>query len=486
MQFLTLHRDRALWLIEPFPGIITQPSLPIYPGIYANAAMDDVSLDRFQRERHSLRLSASNIAAIAGYHPWKEIQCLLLDLIYQGRRGKLLLERDCDNLCIEMVSEEKAFEDLAAKAGVSVQGALDVKQGKRTVRNIQEASDIKESILKKAKLKNAAEMRELTEGVRNVIDTSYGAHNEDQALNEYERIIGWPVTDRNAEIMIWEFDDEGQPGNVYPLCKREEAVEHVATGIDGKSKDIAADPTPEPKQECLQSGQQEENGIQLKPTQPLSQQHDCRFLSDSKQQSFQHNKPYFCILGSIDGIREELISRKPTEEDDDSFGTRKVIVECKHRMATLPKEPPLYDQIQAVVYMLMHDMDQADIVQVLRTKVTKKRDRRNTGEVTTQEEEKADTTRISVSVHRVALDDVTYRHRFHWENTILPRICQFVQTVYNFRKDDHQRYRLLLAVARKSARDAWKIVFEACPWFEACDTAFRRINRADEMQSTKL
>jgi hypothetical protein len=190
------------------------------------------------------------------------------------------------------------------------------------------------------------------------------------------------------------------------------------------------------------------------------------------------------------------------EDDDDSFCTRPVIVECKHRTTAkaIEKSPPLHDQIQTVVYMLMYQVDQADIIQVLRSKKHGVKKRKRNGDDTKKETSEMQdamtegsstqtntttTTTGSVSqqqspstttiaVHRISLDDPVHRHRFHWEQTVLPRIRSFVDAVYNFRADDHRRYLLLLAIASKANHDAWKILFEACPWLEPSDTAFWR------------
>jgi hypothetical protein len=195
-----------------------------------NDAHDELSilsrLTLFRQERHSLRLSASNIAAVAGYHPWKELPQLLFEHIYQSRRGQLLLQQDCDNLSIDLIDQDDddlALQQLAAKAGVSVQAALDVKNGKRVLHSVDEVQDLKELILKKARLVDAAEMKELTEGVRNAIDTSFGTYHEDDALDQYQRMTGWPVTGRNSETMVWElFDSTGPPSKVYSLPRRQQ------------------------------------------------------------------------------------------------------------------------------------------------------------------------------------------------------------------------------------------------------------------------
>jgi len=101
-------------------------------------------------------------------------------------------------------------------------------------------------------------------------------------------------------------------------------------------------------------------------------------------------RPYFCILGSIDGIRDELCYAPPAgevsaassasgsaeasghDDEEESWMLKPIVVECKHRMRKLYNPPPLYDQIQSTVYCLMRGTDEADLVQVLRSEKKRK------------------------------------------------------------------------------------------------------------------
>ena len=82
-------------------------------------------------------------------------------------------------------------------------------------------------------------------------------------------------------------------------------------------------------------------------------------------------RPFFSILGSVDGIRDELVPNHGSHEDDDnSWILQPIIVECKNRMRRLQSTPPLYEQIQTVVYCQMYQVEEADIVQVLQQEAT--------------------------------------------------------------------------------------------------------------------
>jgi hypothetical protein len=92
---------------------------------------------------------------------------------------------------------------------------------------------------------------------------------------------------------------------------------------------------------------------------------------DRREKPPYYEPPFFSIRGAVDGIREELApSGNPTltpgSPGDDSWVLNRVIVECKHRMSRLQVSPPLYEQIQTTAYCLMYEVQDADIVQVLR------------------------------------------------------------------------------------------------------------------------
>jgi hypothetical protein len=100
-----------------------------------------------------------------------------------------------------------------------------------------------------------------------------------------------------------------------------------------------------------------------------------------------------------------------------------------------------------------------------------------------------------ISASRISLDDPLWRHGMQWDQVILPRLCSFVQAVYEIRRNDDKRYRLLLAVSSpplmteeqeggsssssnllSSTRDGWKVLFDECPWLlrDCSGTAYHR------------
>ena len=479
----------------------------------------------FRSQRHSLRLSASNIAAVAGFHPWKNLIELLQDLVYQGYAGKELLRQDTELLGIEIVDSEQVLKDLAKRAGATaaVADALRVKDGSKMVPTVQAAGAIKEKAIQEAAKKlTTRELKIFKDGVRSAVDTGFGTKHEDDALDIYEKSVGWPVTERNAEVRAWSFRTTDNNSvtpmdEASPLWKSGAFVGNAAGSSAAKRSKVLVDLTSDTARDNIQSDEDEKHGA-LNQTEPAP-------------------KPFFSILGSVDGIRDELTPG--CEDDDDSWVIRQVIVEVKHRMRRVQPTPPLYEQIQTTAYCLMYNVNDADLVQVLRTQerpepksgssgkdqstldswikssggdaesvegksseskpaaagaVEVKEDDDAAVSAQITEESKFNTGRDEqklcedrrilsqkrerekgktvISVSRVSLDDPIMRHRQQWNNVILPRLRSFVEAVYCIRSDDDKRYRLLTAVSEMATDTAWQILFDECPWLQSCDTAF--------------
>ena len=534
-------------------------------------------LREFQYQSHSLRVSASDVAAMTGFHPYKNLPELLMKLVYQGRLGQALLQADANLLGVEIVSEEESLIELATKAGgdtvSALKSALMVKDGSRKVANVQEASKIKKKIMEEAKKTtklNKQELEILKEGSRSAVDTGYGTANEGEALDLYEATVGWQVMERNAEVRAWPFqrqEDVAGAASVSRAAEEEgddageknDNCDHVVTPliIKGGSFDV-----------CGEKGKKLRTVVPLrkahllwKPQLPASdskRQKTSITLASSATESLEENtfisandgssadngfndgnkgmsinnevRPFFSILGSVDGIRDELapLLSSASSGDDDSWAMQKVIVECKHRMNRIYKVPPLYDQIQAAVYCFMYEVNEADIVQVMRHKSSTNRSSAATpkellstleggeppGSIVpkslakskesesqrslnngstgnsatlrndpTQLEQESKQKPVSISVSRLSLDDPIMQHRKQWADVVLPRLRSFVEAVFAVRRDDQKRYSLLAAVGSAnhdhnensiSGECSWRILHEECPFLETCDTAFHR------------
>jgi hypothetical protein len=301
----------------------------------------------FRNQNHSLRLSASNIAAMAGFHPWKNLAELVMQLVYQGHFGQELLRHDCELLGVHLHSKEQVLLEIAAKAGAettnALQAALKVSKGTAHVDTVQEAERLKSRVMKTAQDKalQPIELKTLVEGVRNAVDTGYGTFHENEALNCYEQQTGWPVRERNAAIRSWPFGKLGGTTAV-PLQKARD-------------------------ERSLHSGGDEEMNKVVPATFDVRSDAETNKVMPATVDAH----PYFTIVGSVDGIRDELAPCRKTDSvaTDDEFGNwdlRCVVVECKHRMSRFHPVPPLYEQIQTAVYCMMFDAQHADIVQVMR------------------------------------------------------------------------------------------------------------------------
>jgi len=243
-------------------------------------------------------------------------------------------------------------------------------------------------------------------------------------------------------------------------------------------------------------------------------------------------KPFFRIVGAVDGIRDELYmdSSKPpvpknaatapptdatsdtqgnassansqqhmsthgeydfSDDEEDQWSLRPIIVECKHRMKEAKLPPPLYDQIQTCLYCHMYNVEEADLIQVVRRK--RKRDGKENDSVKNNkgDEEngnsksklKSTTNKkedMKITITRVSLNDPIHNHNHHWKATLLPRLASFADAVYNVRKDEGKRYRLLMALVESqqeestgvAEEESWRVLWEECPWMRHCDTSF--------------
>ena len=449
---------------------------------YSVAALD-VAMDQplplslveeFRLKNHSLRLSASQISSLSGFHPFAHLPTLLRDLVYQG--GHLLLNDDVKALGLVLQTEEEILLNLAKQAGLetqlAVKSALKVKKGKTILDTTQAAASIKQNVLEaavKSKKLKPEQLLQLKKATRSWVDTGFGTYHEDNALDLYEKKCGWEVRDRNEAILSWPFatSEVGLYNTVEPIDKAE-------------------------------------------------------VISLYKILDNQQKAPFFVICGSIDGIRDEMWcppNQGVTDGLEEEWELRRVVVECKHRMRNAHSTPPLYDQIQTLVYCLMLDTTEADIIQVTRSITETSRNQQQTQTQTLDDKEIAmsevcvsavdsetqhDSMMVStdpsgnkrkarkqklrkerkvkpksvvdIAVSRISLDDPIMQHRSNWEIMILPRLRLFVETVYSIRGDNEKRRLLLLAcdIAAPGSLEAWDLLHQECPWLLNCDTAYHR------------
>ncbi|KAL3761583.1 hypothetical protein ACHAWU_000070 [Discostella pseudostelligera] len=481
----------------------------------------------FKHSPHSLQISASSVAALCGLHPYQNLPQLLFDLVYQSYYGQLLLQQDAKLLGLTLVDakthEQETMLSLASSVSNEtkelIQQVLEVSEGKRKLQSVEEVQSIQQQIKAQAivaqqsgKL-NQQQVDSLVESSRGCVSTGFGTCHEEEALDVYEKRVGARVRERNETYMEWDFqrrvlDSDSELGvTASPLGRarrrvREEFAsrgEGSNSGDDGTSRDIAdTDDGDNATNESINDG--------------------AKKVAEEIVDLSEDVKPFFRIVGAVDGIRDELYVDSPktdnnvnssnrqnntgdiscSDNEEGQWSIRPIVVECKHRMKKAMVPPPIYDQIQTSIYCHMYNVEDADLIQVVRRERKSKKVRsvdaqenhsiKNDGDCKTNAKntthESGD--HIDITVTRVSLNDPIYEHRHHWEATLLPRLASFVDAVYGVRQDDGKRYRLLLALIRSQhlgtshdggEEEAWRVLWDECRWIRDCDTAYEERRR---------
>jgi len=561
------------------------------------------------KEQKTLRIAASNVAALAGLHPYKDLPQLTLDLVYQGLPVGAM-KQDATALGVTLVSEMEIITQLAAKAGVkrAAEAAFAIQDGIASVTSVQEATAIKHAVVKGATGKlSTTELAKLTEATRSAVDTGFGCHHEADALDRLAQLTCTEVRNRNADMMVWPFrrhtTDIGVETVIAMKAAQPHARRHHHHHTQKATKNTSevnhkqnmevieiSDDTPQGKNHSKTdlvkydtlddlSGSNKDESIHNDTSSKNDQQAQDTKLSvhcsvpsvekkcietdmkkstmdrvsnhcvvmveastslgtqvgsctsdsdpsnksspdtvieidtsaDNEHQTDETETPLFHIVGSVDGIREEIVSLG--EKDDDSWHVETMVVEVKHRMRRVHAVPPLYEQVQAVVYALMYNVGATEIVQVLRTAPVKSKDNaKGSRKVTAKPKENEDLSKnqtldswlkqptiqdisdektkddsdskpkppssFTITVSKVRVDDPVMRHRQSWTEIILPRLRSFADAILRIRSDDNKRYRLLLAVGDHTgcgSLQAWELLHEELPWLRKCDTAFHRV-----------
>lgn len=494
----------------------------------------DEQLIDFKNSPYYIRISASSVAAICGMHPYQNLPNLLFDLVYQSHLGQLLLQEDARALGLTLVDTKTHERDtmlmLASTASSEtkelVKQVLEVSGGTRKLQSIDEVRAIQESIklstinAQKDGRLSAKQVESLVEASRGHVSMGFGTCHEDEALDAYESKIGCRVRERNEALMEWRFrrifDIQSDLGvTAMPMGQATRRCWKNISGLTGPDQEQSICDTAEVVHIDISVGANEEATISGVPS----------------SSAIEKEKPFFRIVGAVDGIRDELytgsspacnsqveahaantaacdailsnashdkgseenghsatnVESMISEYEDDSWTLRPIIVECKHRMNEAKIPPPLYDQIQTCMYCYMYGVEDADLVQVIRRK--NKREENKNGVLGSDMVEqsvgngkgkiKSNAEDINIIITRVSLSDPIYKHNHHWEATLLPRLASFVDAVYNVRKDDGKRYRLLMAQSvenmnNNSDENLWQLLWDECPWLQNCDTAFRK------------
>lgn len=537
-------------------------------------------LYEFQNNPSSLRISASQVSALVGLHPYQNLPQLLFDFVYQSYLGQQLLQIDAKALGLSLVDAKQAEREqmlnLATVASKEtkelIQQVLEVSSGKRKLDSVNEVQSIQKKIASNARVAAKAgrmskkQVEVLVEASRGHVSTGFGTCHEDEALDIYEQRVGCIVRERNEDLMEWRFERIHWKGetdvSAVPMGKakrrsgwtnhRQEQQakqrdEETNSGDNSGVKDATTDQhakqlesSDEKKSDPYHACKSDTNQMSLQPAQSgvatdhsglnVETKNDSKDIVDltsdepPEQLDDVLKRPFFKIVGAVDGIRDEVymnttVAIKSDERgefsDDevdqmmanykspsktkkgqqklestnersqnDEFSDvcnlilRPIIVECKHRMkkATIP--PPLYDQIQTCIYCQMHETEEADLIQVVRNQTAKPDSNADAKEPDAIRNNQ----HVEITISRISLNDPIHNHKYHWTATLLPRLASFVDAVYTIRKDDTKRYRMLMAMVTyqnedadaAAEKEAWSLLWNECPWLKHCDTAFGR------------
>ncbi|KAL7552364.1 hypothetical protein ACHAWF_015598 [Thalassiosira exigua] len=480
----------------------------------SDGGADAEDLRDFKRSSHSLRLPASSVSALCGLHPFQVLPRLLFDFVYQSRAGQLLLQRDAEALGLTLVDanehERETMLNLASAASREteelVKQVLEVSEGKRKLQSTEEVQAIQGKIRAQASEAResgrltAKQVESLVEASRGHVSTGFGTCHEEEALDAYEKRTGCRVRERNEALMEWNFQRVCD-------CDSELGVTAVPLGR-AKRREWKPPDGREARDEEEKTSRASHDGSCSKPSEPeIVRGGDA--TQDRSAPTATVNKPFFRIVGAVDGMTDELRLESPNIEalhaaapthstngtssvsadsgvifndvchdspakdeyfnEDDQWTLRSIIVECKHRMNEAKVPPPLYDQIQTCLYCQMYNVEDADLIQVVRRKGTVRSDDKEDIEKRREN--------MKMTISRVSLNDPIHNHSYHWNATLLPRLASFVDAVYSVRGDDGKRYRLLMTLSSQDEGGAeevesWKVLWDECPWLVHCDTSF--------------
>lgn len=450
------------------------------------------SLINVLRKTEGLRISCSDIGAIAGFHPYVDLPELFMKYLYQDL--DMLQQIDAQVLGISLISvEDEAMlivQKLDQTAQTAIQGILDKTTQKTELQSKQQANTLIDSVKtiladkKVTSTLGAADLQLIQREFKGKIRKRYGTYCEDQALEMYAEITGFPVVERNLKTYVHE---------ILPLVAETAALTADAgsstgagagtgtgTSASTDSEMELIDLTDDPPaalhtadSTASTSSSQPSSPPSLAEPQPLPQPAvavDAFAIMTARPQfkrkrTVSKVKPAFVLVGRVDGVSYQL---DMTSDDATQWAECKVIVEMKTRVQRIQKPPPLYEQIQLVSYMVMLGAVYGDLVQYIPSSeaVVVKEDVLVATNGTELQAEavtitEAPSTIDELHIHRVLLHGPPYNHFQHWESTILPRLHVFKDAVLSVRKDDGMRHAFLLA----GEEEKLAMVMHLCPYF---------------------
>ena len=329
---------------------------------------------RLEAHEQVLRLRASEIAAVAGFHPFKDLLELLDGHIYQDLPQ--LQEEDCAVCGVVLVSKEQEFEHLAQQAGPQAAAALrKIQAGSRsaTVQTTGDVDKVKMDIGKALKLAAVggrvaeADITVLRNHLTNTLSTEFGKRHEDSAIELYESRHGVRVHSQNDKMLTWCFPqdpggvslDTPPPLEIKSLRERREVCEAAAAtaggggrgggGGWGSGAGAGAEPRSRKKDEVeygVVAVGDEDASVKVQPSpQAMSSSNSSLFSSSSEQQQQQRQQhdhhprspsrtairgpdAWFRVCGVVDGLTESLDA---SHDDPSAWQMRTTVVEVREK-----------------------------------------------------------------------------------------------------------------------------------------------------------
>lgn len=102
------------------------------------------------KETHCLRLRASDIAAISGYNPFKDVLDLVMEYLYQDI--PYILDQDAKLLSLEIVDKETELQQIVSKTGketekVIAEACKNIKDGKK-LKSTEDVSELNIKVMR--------------------------------------------------------------------------------------------------------------------------------------------------------------------------------------------------------------------------------------------------------------------------------------------------------------------------------------------------
>lgn len=298
------------------------------------------------KQHQILRISVSDIAAIANYNKWSSYYDLYEKYLYQDLEELHQLDLNKLNiqtaeLNLSMVQHVLSVNEWLVLQPILNDTAVTGKFSSST--QVDKSLKTLERVFATGKARatdsiTLDRLDLLRKDFTGKVCQRYGQTCEEGALDRYSRIMGFPVEHRNTVSLCWAVPIDNQiDEDMMNLFSRA-----YDGNLDGKTNVY------------------EETKRRL-----------CNYMrhvderTDVYKITTEYTNVAFFILGRPDGISDQL---DMSSNDCSQWKHVSVVVEAKMRTQRISIPPPLYDLIQLTAYILMSGYYCGDLVQTIKTK----------------------------------------------------------------------------------------------------------------------